>query len=175
MSLVPFLVRVGTASSARASSFSHRPSSHPVAGTTLLRFRPTTSIQMKATPPSPLLLSFLFILTLFFTSFLLSSSKSLYNVPPSFFHPPRSPPLPPIPIPISVLPSPSSSAEPLDPDEKFLGFLPHSGFHNQRMELQNALMLGKLLNRTVLIPPIWIGWPTPTQFYYDLVRLFSSF
>lgn len=36
-----------------------------------------------------------------------------------------------------------------DSSERFLGYLPHSGFHNQRMELQNALLLGKLLNRTV--------------------------
>jgi hypothetical protein len=25
----------------------------------------------------------------------------------------------------------------------------HSGFHNQRIELQSALLLGKVLNRTV--------------------------
>lgn len=34
-------------------------------------------------------------------------------------------------------------------EEKFLGFLPHSGFHNQRSALQNALVLGAILNRTV--------------------------
>ncbi|KAI5476984.1 hypothetical protein MNV49_006942 [Pseudohyphozyma bogoriensis] len=63
--------------------------------------------------------------------------------------------------PTSTLPLPA-------PGEKFLGFLPHSGFHNQRLALQNALVLGRLLNRTVLIPPIWIGWPTATQYYHDL-------
>ncbi|KAL7340940.1 hypothetical protein BJY59DRAFT_112990 [Rhodotorula toruloides] len=55
-----------------------------------------------------------------------------------------------------------------DREERYLGFLPHSGYHNQRIALQNALLLGKLLNRTVLVPPIWIGWPTPTQYYADL-------
>ncbi|GAA5932367.1 hypothetical protein JCM3775_001204 [Rhodotorula graminis] len=55
-----------------------------------------------------------------------------------------------------------------DPDARYLGFLPHSGFHNQRIALQNALLLGKVLNRTVLVPPVWIGWPTPTQYYSDL-------
>lgn len=35
--------------------------------------------------------------------------------------------------------------------EKFLGYLPHSGFHNQRIELENALLLGKLLGRTVYV------------------------
>ncbi len=34
-------------------------------------------------------------------------------------------------------------------EEKYLGFLPHSGFHNQRIALENALLLGFLLNRTV--------------------------
>ncbi|BGP28789.1 hypothetical protein JCM10296v2_000525 [Rhodotorula toruloides] len=55
-----------------------------------------------------------------------------------------------------------------DREERYLGFLPHSGYHNQRIALQNALLLGKLLKRTVLVPPIWIGWPTPTQYYADL-------
>ncbi|GAA5897373.1 hypothetical protein JCM6882_001870 [Rhodosporidiobolus microsporus] len=55
-----------------------------------------------------------------------------------------------------------------DPDVRYLGFLPHSGYHNQRIALQNALLLGKLLNRTVLLPPVWIGWPVPTQYYSDL-------
>ncbi|GAA5861324.1 hypothetical protein JCM3774_000210 [Rhodotorula dairenensis] len=55
-----------------------------------------------------------------------------------------------------------------DRDAKYLGFLPHSGFHNQRIELQNALLLGKALGRIVLIPPVWIGWPVPTRFYPDL-------
>ncbi|BGP52781.1 hypothetical protein JCM8202v2_000338 [Rhodotorula sphaerocarpa] len=38
----------------------------------------------------------------------------------------------------------------------------------RRIELQSALLLGKILNRTVLIPPVWIGWPVPTQYYPDL-------
>ncbi|GAA5981551.1 hypothetical protein JCM10908_004149 [Rhodotorula pacifica] len=53
-------------------------------------------------------------------------------------------------------------------EDRYLGYLPHSGFHNQRIELQSALLLGKALNRTVLIPPVWIGWPVPTQYYPDL-------
>jgi hypothetical protein len=36
-----------------------------------------------------------------------------------------------------------------DNQEKYLGFLPHSGFHNQRIALENAMLLGFLLNRTV--------------------------
>lgn len=52
------------------------------------------------------------------------------------------------PIPVSALPRPRL-ADPDNDGEKFLGFLPHSGFHNQRIGLENAMMLGYLLNRTV--------------------------
>lgn len=77
-------------------------------------------------------------------------------------------------------------------DVRFLGFLPHSGFHNQRMALENALLLGKLLNRTVcvipcppvpcadpdpvsksLLPPVWTGWPAGASSYDDLVGSIS--
>ncbi|KAF8937269.1 hypothetical protein EDD21DRAFT_430246 [Dissophora ornata] len=39
--------------------------------------------------------------------------------------------------------------------ELFLGYVPHSGFHNQRIELQNALRLAAYLNRTLLFPPLF--------------------
>ncbi|KAG0040093.1 hypothetical protein BGZ82_005145 [Podila clonocystis] len=51
--------------------------------------------------------------------------------------------------------------EPLDPTEKYLTFLPHSGFHNQRSELENALVLARLLNRTLIIPKVYLGPPMP--------------
>ncbi|KAJ7497060.1 hypothetical protein FB451DRAFT_1209918 [Mycena latifolia] len=41
--------------------------------------------------------------------------------------------------------------------EKFLSYLPHSGLHNQRIALENAIILGALTNRTVLVPPIRLG------------------
>ncbi|GAA5834842.1 hypothetical protein JCM11251_002040 [Rhodosporidiobolus azoricus] len=68
---------------------------------------------------------------------------------------------------ITTLPQPRLPRKE-DPDARYLGFLPHSGYHNQRIALQNALLLGKLLNRTVLLPPVWIDWPVPTQYYSDL-------
>ncbi|GAA5859823.1 hypothetical protein JCM1840_006471 [Sporobolomyces johnsonii] len=71
------------------------------------------------------------------------------------------------PIPITTLPLPRLPDKD-DPNVRYLGFLPHSGYHNQRIALQNALLLGKLLNRTVLVPPVWIGWPVSTQHYDDL-------
>ncbi|KAF9173268.1 hypothetical protein BGX20_003659 [Mortierella sp. AD010] len=53
--------------------------------------------------------------------------------------------------------------------ERFLAYLPHSGFHNQRMSLETALRLAVYLNRTLLLPPLYmcekalnIPWgPTP--------------
>jgi len=38
-----------------------------------------------------------------------------------------------------------------------LCYLPHSGFHNQRIALENALVLARLLNWVLLVPPIRFG------------------
>ncbi|CAG8573448.1 19281_t:CDS:1 [Gigaspora rosea] len=38
--------------------------------------------------------------------------------------------------------------------EKYLTYLPHSGFHNQRIALENAIFLAWYLNRTLIIPPL---------------------
>lgn len=48
-----------------------------------------------------------------------------------------------------------------NPDEKFLAYLPHSGYHNQRISLENAIALAKLLDRTLLVPPVWLGHSIP--------------
>lgn len=42
-------------------------------------------------------------------------------------------------------------------EEKYLSYLPHSGFHNQRIALVNALLLADHLNRTLLMPPVVLG------------------
>jgi hypothetical protein len=73
---------------------------------------------------------------------------------------------------ISALPIPRKPSG--NPNEKFIGYLPHSGYHNQRGELANAILLGILLNRTVLLPPVWIGWPTPTEFYSELQKSWTT-
>src|ERR1044072_8431222 len=39
-------------------------------------------------------------------------------------------------------------------DEKFLTYLPHSQFHNQLIELKNAIVLAYLTNRTLIVPSI---------------------
>ncbi|GAA5937925.1 uncharacterized protein JCM15063_005414 [Sporobolomyces koalae] len=48
-----------------------------------------------------------------------------------------------------------------DPSIKYLSFENHSGFHNQRKSLVNALVLAKLLNRTLLLPPARLGNAIP--------------
>ncbi|CAI2179328.1 5387_t:CDS:2 [Funneliformis geosporum] len=48
-------------------------------------------------------------------------------------------------------------------DEKFLTYLPHSGFHNQHGSLMNAMMLSYITNRTLILPPILIYHTIPYQ------------
>jgi hypothetical protein len=42
----------------------------------------------------------------------------------------------------------------LNAKELYFMYSPSGGFSNQRVELENALMIGRMLNRTVLVPPI---------------------
>ncbi|KAI8460124.1 hypothetical protein BY996DRAFT_4575056, partial [Phakopsora pachyrhizi] len=51
----------------------------------------------------------------------------------------------------------NSDLSKLPSDTRFLSYLPHSGFHNQRIELLNAFLLSKLLNRTLFIPEFRLG------------------
>ncbi|KAK3810028.1 MAG: hypothetical protein J3Q66DRAFT_302685 [Benniella sp.] len=57
-----------------------------------------------------------------------------------------------------------------DPNERYLAYLPHSGFHNQRITLENALLLAKYLNRTLLVPPVFLGPATEWRFFNILHR-----
>ncbi|KAI8369184.1 hypothetical protein EDC96DRAFT_504170 [Choanephora cucurbitarum] len=41
--------------------------------------------------------------------------------------------------------------------EKYLAYLPHSGLSNQRIELANALLMAYMLDRTLLVPPAFLG------------------
>ncbi|KAH6914225.1 hypothetical protein BKA70DRAFT_1260788 [Coprinopsis sp. MPI-PUGE-AT-0042] len=47
--------------------------------------------------------------------------------------------------------------------ERLMAYLPHSGFHNQRIAFENALLLARLLNRTLLAPPILFA-DKPTRY-----------
>ena len=44
-----------------------------------------------------------------------------------------------------------------DPMATYLAYMPHSGLHNQRIALENAITLAYLLNRTLLVPPARLG------------------
>lgn len=54
-------------------------------------------------------------------------------------------------------PLPQLIPRPAAPNERFLSYLPHSGFHNQRIALTNAILLANMLNRTLLVPPARLG------------------
>ncbi|KAG0353954.1 hypothetical protein BC939DRAFT_404664 [Gamsiella multidivaricata] len=57
-----------------------------------------------------------------------------------------------------------------NPNENYLAYLPHSGFHNQRITLENALLLAKYLNRTLLVPPVFLGPATEWRLFDILQR-----
>ena len=59
---------------------------------------------------------------------------------------------------------PELTNQTIDPSDKFLSYLPHSGFHNQRIAFENALVLARLLNRTLLAPPARLGSAPITYF-----------
>lgn len=66
------------------------------------------------------------------------------------------------PIDLSLVPADSiaqatGSEHPLDHPKKYLSYLPHSGFHNQRIAFENALVLAYALRRILLVPPIRLG------------------
>lgn len=48
---------------------------------------------------------------------------------------------------------------PASSNRRYLAYLPHSGFHNQRISFENALVLAHMLNRTLIVPPIRLGLP----------------
>lgn len=44
---------------------------------------------------------------------------------------------------------------------RFITYLPHSGFNNQRIALENAMLLAFILNCTLIAPPARLGKPLP--------------
>ena len=67
----------------------------------------------------------------------------------------------------------SSSLSPVlsaDPAARYLAYLPHSGFHNQRIAFENALVLSRLLNRTLLVPPVRLGTKPVYYLPFDQLR-----
>lgn len=70
---------------------------------------------------------------------------------------------------IAVRPPPSPASRP-PLDEKFLSYSPHSGYHNQRISLENALTIATILGRTLLLPPVWLGHAIPYISFDKLQR-----
>ncbi|CAG8511265.1 6808_t:CDS:1 [Funneliformis mosseae] len=59
-------------------------------------------------------------------------------------------------------------------EEKYMTYIPHSGFHNQRIALENAVYLAWYLNRTLILPPIILGNRFGWRDYDKLLKLISS-
>ena len=68
----------------------------------------------------------------------------------------------------------SSERTTFDPDERFLAYLPHSGFHNQRIAFENALVLARFFNRTLLVPPIRLGYKPLRYVNFDALAQFLA-
>ncbi|CAG8546041.1 8913_t:CDS:1 [Ambispora gerdemannii] len=66
-----------------------------------------------------------------------------------------------------------SSIEEETDQEKFLTYLPHSGFHYQRISLENAIFLAWATNRTLVIPPLIFGAKIPYQTFSLLANRLS--
>ncbi|KAI7878182.1 hypothetical protein K492DRAFT_171034 [Lichtheimia hyalospora FSU 10163] len=60
-------------------------------------------------------------------------------------------------------------------DEKYLTYLPYSRFSNQRSTLLNAALLAKYLNRTLVVPPMFLGsangWSPAPGLYQVLANM----
>ena len=76
--------------------------------------------------------------------------------------------------------APVSATQHLMPDssqsyQRFLAYLPHSGYHNQRIALENALVLARILNRTLLLPPVRLGTPLAYVSFDELYEASTIF
>ncbi|KAI5481314.1 GDP-fucose protein O-fucosyltransferase family protein [Pseudohyphozyma bogoriensis] len=58
-----------------------------------------------------------------------------------------------------VHPIPRPPPPPTSPPTRYLAYESHSGFHNQRVALANAMVLAHILDRTLLVPPARLGRP----------------
>lgn len=69
-----------------------------------------------------------------------------------------------------LLPTESNSFDP----NGYISYIPHSGFNNQRIQLENALTIASILNKTLILPPLYFGrfvawWP-----HYFLIRMLTE-
>ncbi|KAG9307570.1 hypothetical protein G9A89_023135 [Geosiphon pyriformis] len=61
-----------------------------------------------------------------------------------------------------------------DFQEKYITYIPHSGFANQRISLTNAILLAWSTNRTLIVPPIILGKSVSWQANAQLETLISE-
>ncbi|SCV72439.1 BQ2448_3976 [Microbotryum intermedium] len=66
-------------------------------------------------------------------------------------------------IDVDVAPPPLAETliSPAPPIDRYLAYSPHSGYHNQRISLENALTIAYMLNRTLFVPPVSLGHAVP--------------
>ncbi|ORX90575.1 hypothetical protein K493DRAFT_317861 [Basidiobolus meristosporus CBS 931.73] len=70
--------------------------------------------------------------------------------------------------PASLLPQLNETS----PDsERFITYLTHSTFHNQRAALENAIILARVLNRSLLVPSAYMGVPYNWEPFDKLYQL----
>ena len=68
-----------------------------------------------------------------------------------------------------------------DSSRHFLAYLPHSGISNQINELSNALMMAHFLNRTLILPPFFLGlnatfpWSSFNRLNSTIFRIIREF
>ncbi len=75
---------------------------------------------------------------------------------------------------IQVIESPYLSVETPSPHEKYMSYLPHSGYHNQRIAFENALTLAYLLNRTLIVPPVRLGSQSIRYYNFDTLSRYLA-
>ncbi|PHT58181.1 hypothetical protein CQW23_00544 [Capsicum baccatum] len=109
---------------------------------TLIRPNNNNNIKSKNKKQTSPLLTFLFLFTLILLFFYFK-----YFISPSLLPISRKKSLPILPLPIQCNPTNRLQG-------KFLWYAPHSGFSNQLGEFKNAILMAKILNRTVIVPPV---------------------
>lgn len=102
-------------------------------------------------------------------------AEEKHNLQEALRRPPATTPTPPSPrfVDLSPFPVPHPPPDPTSPEfskTRYLSYFPHSGYHNQRLSLENAFTLAALLDRTLLLPPAWLGHAIPYISYDKLQR-----
>ncbi|KAF8909872.1 hypothetical protein CPB85DRAFT_1376209 [Mucidula mucida] len=139
------------------------PSNRPVAGP--LDFSAKDTARPSSRHPSAISCGWIILISLFFgiAYYLFSTRWDLRD------HAPRQST-----DAIQVIESPYLSVETPSPHEKYMSYLPHSGYHNQRIAFENALTLAYLLNRTLIVPPVRLGSQSIRYYNFDTLSRYLA-